>query len=430
MAAHATGACGNVALPSTTPVRAGRGCRRASPGASHDPPPRARPRAGLPRPGLRPPRPHAGPHEAGGRRSPSRAAQAVDSAIAQAHLQRPAAHASTPRSTASPSAGSTTRTATPGTSAAATSRTTRGDPVVVDWRAPVSTPFYRATAADPMDLRRRRRFVMTGTAGRRPLRRGLRRPRQRRRRPPRRHPRPAARRAGALPHRRDARHRRHHRGRAGRRDPRAARHLPGRAGRAGHRQDRGRPPPRRLPALRAPGAARPARACWWSGPNPLFLRYIAQVLPSLGEAATRQTTVERLVGRPGARRRRRPERGPPEGRRRGMADGAARRRPASTCSVPARGPRRSARRGAACASRPPTSADGRRRDPRRATCPSPSVATPSAPGCAGSRGSATPTPGGEDAAPTAAFDAEMRTNAELQRRRRPGSGRRCRRRCS
>jgi DNA helicase IV len=32
------------------------------------------------------------------------------------------------------------------------------------------------------------------------------------------------------------------------------------------------------------------------GPNPLFLRYIAQVLPSLGEAATRQTTMERLVG--------------------------------------------------------------------------------------------------------------------------------------
>src|SRR5687768_18553005 len=37
----------------------------------------------------------------------------------------------------------------------------RGDPVVVDWRAPVSTPFYRATAADPLDLRRRRRFLMT-----------------------------------------------------------------------------------------------------------------------------------------------------------------------------------------------------------------------------------------------------------------------------
>ena len=28
----------------------------------------------------------------------------------------------------------------------------RGDPVVVDWRAPVSTPFYRATAADPLGL--------------------------------------------------------------------------------------------------------------------------------------------------------------------------------------------------------------------------------------------------------------------------------------
>src|SRR5690606_16758853 len=32
------------------------------------------------------------------------------------------------------------------------------------------------------------------------------------------------------------------------------------------------------------------------GPNPVFLRYISQVLPSLGEAATRQTTIERLVG--------------------------------------------------------------------------------------------------------------------------------------
>ncbi len=32
------------------------------------------------------------------------------------------------------------------------------------------------------------------------------------------------------------------------------------------------------------------------GPNPVFLRYIAQVLPSLGETAVRQTTVERLLG--------------------------------------------------------------------------------------------------------------------------------------
>jgi DNA helicase IV len=33
-----------------------------------------------------------------------------------------------------------------------------GDPVVVDWRAPISTAFYRASAADPMDVVLRRRF--------------------------------------------------------------------------------------------------------------------------------------------------------------------------------------------------------------------------------------------------------------------------------
>ena len=32
------------------------------------------------------------------------------------------------------------------------------------------------------------------------------------------------------------------------------------------------------------------------GPNPVFLRYIAQVLPSLGETSVTQTTMERLVG--------------------------------------------------------------------------------------------------------------------------------------
>jgi DNA helicase IV len=34
-----------------------------------------------------------------------------------------------------------------------------GTPVVVDWRAGVATPFYRATLADPFGLERRRRFV-------------------------------------------------------------------------------------------------------------------------------------------------------------------------------------------------------------------------------------------------------------------------------
>jgi len=38
----------------------------------------------------------------------------------------------------------------------------KGDPVVVDWRARASTPFYRATWADPMGLLLRRRFVVEG----------------------------------------------------------------------------------------------------------------------------------------------------------------------------------------------------------------------------------------------------------------------------
>ena len=38
-----------------------------------------------------------------------------------------------------------------------------GDPVVVDWRARVAAPFYRATIHDAMGLDRRRRFVLDGT---------------------------------------------------------------------------------------------------------------------------------------------------------------------------------------------------------------------------------------------------------------------------
>ncbi|GAA0489563.1 AAA family ATPase [Streptomyces olivaceiscleroticus] len=37
-----------------------------------------------------------------------------------------------------------------------------GDPMVIDWRAPVSQPFYRASKKEPMDLRLRRRFGYTG----------------------------------------------------------------------------------------------------------------------------------------------------------------------------------------------------------------------------------------------------------------------------
>ncbi len=36
------------------------------------------------------------------------------------------------------------------------------EPVVVDWRAPVAEPFYRATGREPMGLRRRRHFAVQG----------------------------------------------------------------------------------------------------------------------------------------------------------------------------------------------------------------------------------------------------------------------------
>ncbi|WP_253915604.1 UvrD-helicase domain-containing protein [Streptomyces sp. NRRL S-31] len=37
-----------------------------------------------------------------------------------------------------------------------------GDPMVIDWRAPVSQPFYRASRKNPMDIGLRRRFGYTG----------------------------------------------------------------------------------------------------------------------------------------------------------------------------------------------------------------------------------------------------------------------------
>lgn len=37
-----------------------------------------------------------------------------------------------------------------------------GDPMVIDWRAPVSQPFYRASKTDPQDVALRRRFGYTG----------------------------------------------------------------------------------------------------------------------------------------------------------------------------------------------------------------------------------------------------------------------------
>jgi DNA helicase IV len=171
----------------------------------------------------------------------------------------------------------------------------RGDPVVVDWRAPVSTPFYRATAADPMDLRRRRRFLMT------------------------------RRQVDDLfdevfddPDSVDAAHH------GGIPDPLLAELERSRTGEmrdivatiAAEQDVVIRSPlDTCLVVQGGPGTGKTAvglhRAAFLLfehreqldregvlvvGPNPLFLRYIAQVLPSLGEAATRQTTVERLVG--------------------------------------------------------------------------------------------------------------------------------------
>ncbi|HEU5152342.1 MAG TPA: ATP-binding domain-containing protein [Iamia sp.] len=169
-----------------------------------------------------------------------------------------------------------------------------GDAVVVDWRAPVSIPFYRATPVDPQALARRRRFLVDGKdvldlfdevfddpdlAGEV--------------------------RAAGIP------------------DPLLAELERSRTGAMrdivatiAAEQDE---------VIRAdldtclivqggPGTGKTAvglhRAAFLLyehrerldrdgvlvvGPNPVFLRYISQVLPSLGEAAARQSTVERLV---------------------------------------------------------------------------------------------------------------------------------------
>ena len=166
-----------------------------------------------------------------------------------------------------------------------------GDPVVIDWRAPMSRPFYQASAADPQGLARRRRFGFAGgeltgyedelLGGRRrrtravPARQEIERPAQRP----------------------DARHRRHHPARPGRHRPRAADRVDLRAGRA-------RAPARPRSACTAPptcstrtaGSWR-GPASWSSGPNRAFLRYIEQVLPTLGEVDVDQTTVADLTAR-------------------------------------------------------------------------------------------------------------------------------------
>ena len=51
----------------------------------------------------------------------------------------------------------------------------QSDPIVVDWRAPVAEPFYRATGREPMGLVRRRHFSVEGRHGARHRGRAVRR---------------------------------------------------------------------------------------------------------------------------------------------------------------------------------------------------------------------------------------------------------------
>ena len=149
------------------------------------------------------------------------------------------------------------------------------EPVVIDWRAPVAEPFYRATGRDPMGLARRRHFSVRGRQlldiedelfGAGPPRHrhdieddgarfGAARLQHADRRP----------RAG--PHRPARRHRRHDPGRAGRDHPLARRPACSscRAGRAPARPSwRSTAPP--TSSTRTASRWR-TRACWSSGPT-------------------------------------------------------------------------------------------------------------------------------------------------------------------
>jgi DNA helicase IV len=221
------------------------------------------------------------------------AAQAVDSAIAQAHLRRRLASldADVPGLSFGRLDDEDADTWYIGRRHV---EDARGDAVVVDWRAEVATPFYRATAVDAQGLRRRRRFMMTDQ------------------------------RIDDLfdevfddPDSVDAAHH------GGIPDPLLAELERERTGEmrdivatiAGEQDVVIRAPlDRCLVVQGGPGTGKTAvglhRAAFLLyehrrqldvqgvlviGPNPIFLRYIAQVLPSLGETATRQTTLDRLL---------------------------------------------------------------------------------------------------------------------------------------
>lgn len=171
----------------------------------------------------------------------------------------------------------------------------RGDPVVVDWRAEVAVAFYRATAADPFGLRARRRFLLD-----------------------------AIRLVDLYDEVFDDPDSVHAAMHGGIPDPLLAELERERTGAMrdivatiqGEQDVVIRAPLERCLIVQGgPGTGKTAvglhRAAFLLyehrqqldeqgvlviGPNPVFLRYIAQVLPSLGETAARQATVEGLLG--------------------------------------------------------------------------------------------------------------------------------------
>jgi DNA helicase IV len=168
-----------------------------------------------------------------------------------------------------------------------------GVPVVIDWRAGVATPFYRATLADPFGLKARRRFVFTARELNDVFEEDFADP-------------DSMAGSGGVP------------------DP-----LLAELGRARTGQMRDivatiqaeqdaiirAPLETCLVVQGGPGTGKTAvglhRAAFLLyehrvvlaregvlvvGPNPVFLRYISQVLPSLGETSATQTTVDGLLG--------------------------------------------------------------------------------------------------------------------------------------
>ena len=152
--------------------------------------------------------------------------------------------------------------------------------------------FYRATpgrphgraAAPPVRFPRRRAQLFRGRA-----------PRPRRGAGPR--VRPAARGDRTSPRRADARHRRHHPARPGRVRARRSGHLAVHPGRAGHRQDRGRAAPGRLPALHVSRTGCAARACWWSARTAPSCTTSRRCCRRSARAGSSRRTVGELVAR-------------------------------------------------------------------------------------------------------------------------------------